>query len=863
MSHARLFWIQLIYSYAGLFLVWIGPAYASDDSDVSTSWWAFRPLADFSEYNFPESSQNPVDFFINARLDEAGIPANEKADRRTLFRRLKYDLLGLPPTPEELKSFMEDPDPDAWSKWIDRFLASPHYGEKWGRHWLDVIRFGESRGFERNEIINNIWPFRDYVIESIQEDKPFDQFIREHLAGDVIGAGDPDQMIGSAFLVAGPYDDVGNQDPAQAAQIRANTLDEMIRTTTEAFLGLTVGCARCHDHKFDPIPAEDYYALYATFSGVRHGSRVLATPEEMERREQTLQPLIREKSELEKSRNAINEAALDRGLAKLSCYEKEWSRPPVQRTGVEEIFPTVEARWVKLVSQGRDDNPKARSGFRIDEFEIWSADPDPVNVSLSSHGSRAYGPSRNIEDFENAYSADLAIDGEIGAQFISASDYLKIELPEVTRINRVQFSSARGEMATQLYKFTFLSEYRIEVSLDGKNWTTVADSHDRQPVNEAHRNHRIQQAELSDEDREKLSEFNRSIAAVQDQINAVPDLPNVWWGSRNAKDAKGPFHVFVGGSPQRPGDPVTPSSLSALESCGAGYELAAGEEEGKRRLALAEWITDPRNPLTPRVLANRVWHYHFGTGIVSTPNDFGEMGSMPSHPELLDFLARYLQENNWSLKALHRLILNSETWQRSSEWNSVAAKIDGESRLLWRFPPRRLNAEEIRDTFLFVSGVLDNRQGGPGFRLYRYLQDNVATYWPLDEFGPETYRRSVYHQNARAARIDFLTDFDQPDCAFSAPRRLTTTTPLQALTTLNHSFTFDMAHALADRIQREVSVDNQPPGMRCGIEQAFRIAYQRDPSPDEMEACLIAVKAGDWNAFCRALLNSNELIYLD
>ena len=242
-----------------------------------------------------------IDELIRAKLAEKELTLNPPADRRTLIRRATYDLIGLPPTPQEVKAFVNDPDPKAYEKLIDRLLASPHYGERWGRHWLDVVRFGESIGYERNVIVNDIWPFRDYVIRSINEDKPFDQFIREHVAGDVFGKDDPDVAVGSAFLVAGPYDDVGNQDPVQAAQIRANTLDEIISATGEAFLGMTLGCARCHDHKFDPITQEDYYGLYATFSGVRHGSVPLATPEQHRREPQKLKPLNEEKAELEKA----------------------------------------------------------------------------------------------------------------------------------------------------------------------------------------------------------------------------------------------------------------------------------------------------------------------------------------------------------------------------------------------------------------------------------------------------------------------------------------------------------------------------------------------------------------------------------
>ncbi|MGI9241136.1 MAG: PSD1 and planctomycete cytochrome C domain-containing protein [Verrucomicrobiales bacterium] len=623
-------------------------------SKASRDWWAYQAL------RTPQLST--IDAFIGARLAEQGLAFNPTADRRTLLRRATYDLTGLPPTPDQVAAFIADQRPDAYARMIDRLLASPRYGERWGRHWLDVVRFGESNGFERNIIIPNLWPFRDYVIKSINDDKPFDQLIREHLAGDVLGAGDPEVAIGSAFLVAGPYDNVGNQDAVAAAQIRADTIDEMIRATSESFLGLTLGCARCHDHKFDPIKSEDYYGLYATFAGVRHGEATLASERQQTDRTARLKPLKRRRAELLELQKSAAAAA-----------EKE---------------------------------------------------------SLKAQ-----------------------------------------------------------------------------------------------------------------------------IAAIDAEIKAIPPLPKAWVGTRTP--APGPFAVFLGGSPQRKGGEALPASLSPLDGQVAPYRLPNDSPESERRVRLAGWITDPDNPLPPRVLANRLWQHHFGIGIVDTPNDFGYMGGRPSHPELLDFLAVKLKQNGWRLKAMHRLIMNSRTYQQSSQWDQAAADIDSGNRLLWRFSPRRLSAEEVRDTLLSISGKLDlDQTGGPGFRLYEYQQDNVATYVPLDRHGPETYRRAIYHQNARASVIDLMTDFDQPDCAFSVPRRVATTTPLQALTMLNHSFGLDMAEALAARVRGDGDAGAQ-------VAAVFEFAYQRQPEPEETSRAVAAVQAHGLRAFCRAILNSSELIYLD
>jgi hypothetical protein len=842
--------VAVIRSWIANGAAWPTDVMLHEKSKADGSWWSLQPLDRFDE-------SASIDSFIEAKLKESGLAMNPAADRRSLIRRATYDLTGLPPTPEETDAFLNDSDEDAYEKLIDRLLRSPHYGERWGRHWLDVVRFGESVGFEQNWIIENAWPFRDYVIRSLNEDKPFDQLIREHLAGDVIGPGDPEIEIGSAFLVAGPYDSVGNKDAEQIAQIRANTIDEMIRATSEAFLGLTIGCARCHDHKFDAIRQKDYYQLYATLSGVRHGSRVVATKAERSTHDAKVRPLNKRKDELTGQRDALNNAINKRAMKNADQHELSWTRKAVDRTGTEDRFKPVEARYIRLIAEGTDTNPKAGRGFRIDEFEIWSSEPEPRNVALSSNGAIATGASRVIEDFPGAYGPQLTIDAKVGTRFISTDVELKIELAQLTSIDRVVFSSARGEIKPDQAKFVFVSDYRIESSLDGKTWEVLASGRDRQPTSQAHRQHRLFKLEISADERKEIARLSHEISQLTRQIKAVLPLRTVWVGNRVVADAKGPFHVFIGGSPQRKGVSVVPASLSTLSKVTPAYRLGEDSSEADRRVALADWIVHQDNPLTPRVLANRVWHYHFGTGIVSTPSDFGFMGDRPSHAELLDWLAAKLVGDKWRLKPLHKAIMMSRTYRQSSDHRENAARIDGDDRLLWRFPPRRLSAEEIRDTMLFVSGSLNTKMGGPGFRLYRYLRDNVATYVPLDTHGVDTYRRAVYHQNARAARTDLMTDFDQPDCAFSTPRRAETTTPLQALTTLNHTFTLDIARALADRLKREAGEDRG-----AQVRRGFVLCFGRPPTENELRDCSDLILQHGLTALCRVLLNTSELIYV-
>ncbi len=431
-------------------------------------------------------------------------------------------------------------------------------------------------------------------------------------------------------------------------------------------------------------------------------------------------------------------------------------------------------------------------------------------------------------------------------------------MPQPQTIQRATWSSDRQQLLEPQHgQTTCVGEYRLEVSLDGASWTEVSNSFDRQPPTPAHRLHRLRQAVITDDERSQLAAFDGDIARLNGEIAQVPMLPTWWIGQ--FQGAPGPFPIFLGGDPQRPGDNVSDADLILLDPLRTEHEFTAGITESERRARLAEWIVSADNPLTSRVLANRLWHYHFGTGLVSTTSDFGQMGSLPSHPELLDWLAARVIEQGWQLKPLHRMIVLSQTYRQSADYREDAAIVDADSRLLWRFPPRRLTGEELRDSMLAAAGVLDlEAAGGPGFRLYQYLEDNVATYVSLDVVGPETYRRAVYHQNARAARVDVMSDFDCPDPAFAAPDRPSTTTPLQALTLLNHQFTLDMAEALSVRLQREGGEE-----AASQVTRAWQLLFAREPDDDELSRSIEFIEKTDLITFCRALLNSNEFLYVD
>lgn len=814
------------------------------------SWWSLQPNQ--TDLN----TAGGIDDFIEAGLKAKGLGFNPPADPRTLIRRMTYDLHGLPPTPEEVAKFEKDcqTGTQAVKDLVERLLASPRYGEQWGRHWLDVVRFGESNGFERNFIIDDIWPFRDYVIRSINEDKPFDQFFIEHLAGDVIGRDNPQVEVGSAFLVAGPYDDVGNQDVVAQKNIRAATIDDMVTATGGAFLGLTLNCARCHNHKFDPIPAEDYYRVRAAFEGVVHGRRVVATKSQRESFEAAMKPLNQELAALTREQAALDKTVDERARAELA--KQRPTRPKVDPLGTDETFPAVEARHLRFVIHRLSSDTAARAtraGGKLTEFRVWSS--DGRNVALASNGTKAEGAKSAVaEDFPEAYGPQYCIDGATGeAWFIGSPPVLTLTFAKPEKVERITFVNARGDRDTDESKVRGATpvEYEVQVSMDGMVWKTVATDEGREPWSPAHGIAKARSRVITPDESTRLAELGERIADVNARIARVPKLPQIWAG--NFVQPKEKTFLHRGGDPMKPGAEVVAASLSILDGTVKPYKLASDTPEGQRRLELARWLVARENPLTPRVLSNRVWHYHFGTGIVDTPSDFGFLGGKPSHPELLDYLAARLVANGWRLKALHREILLSKTYQQSSAWREDGSKADGNARLLWRFPPRRLSAEEIRDTMLAVAGRLQlEPMGGPGFRLYKFTQNNVSTYFPLDRHGPETWRRAVYHQNARASVVDVLTDFDFPDVAFAAPKRASTTTPLQALTLMNHGFTLDMAAALAARIQ-----GGDPVG------SAYARLFQRAPSVTERQASEAFIAAHGAEAFARAMLNANELFHLE
>ncbi len=817
-------------------------------------WWSLRPWRKVeppaAQYDWARTA---IDRFVAARLQERGLKPSPPADRRTLIRRVTFDLTGLPPTPEQVEAFVAAPRPDAYRRLVDRLLDDSAYGERWGRHWLDVARFGESNGYEQNHLRKNAWPYRDWVIRSLNQDKPFNRMILEQLAGDQLAPGDTDVEAATGFLVAGPHDTVKIQNPEGEAQKRANHLDDMIAGTASAFLGLTVHCARCHDHKFDPIQQKDYYRMQAAFAGVRHGDRVWEQPDVIAAYEAAAEPL---RSEIRSAANGLDrlrEAARERVAARreeiLAGY-----RPSVDPAGVEESFEPVEARWVRLTIEAATAK---RKSLDLDELEVWSPEPNPRNLALG--GTASVSSTRVDEASPDTYAAANLIDGKFDKRWISASgmpQWAVVELSHPATVNRVKWSADRLMGFGGRFSRPIPERYKVEVSLDGKQWRTVADSRGRLPHSAEDRERLLLFAVFSADEAQQWEQLEQRRESAKRRLAQLKEPRRAFLG-RFGQPAE-PSFVMLRGDPMRKGDEVSARSIAALSELLAGFALDPNAPEGERRLALARWIASDDNALTARVIANRVWMHHLGRAIVRTPSDFGANGERPTHPDLLEWLAdRLVRKHGWRLKGLHRDIVLSATYRQSSAYREEAAAEDRDAVYLWRRPPRRLSAEEVRDTVLAVSGRLDRTMGGPGFQLYRYTVDNVATYYPIEEFGPETYRRSIYHQHARSVKPELLGQFDCPDTALAAPRRVSTTTPLQALSLLNNPFLLQQAEFLAARSQSDAGDD---PAARIG--RIWRLAFQRAPDAEELGESLAFVDSQGWTMFARAILNANELIHV-
>ena len=771
---------------------------------------------------------NAVDSFVFAKLAKGGLAPSRLAGRPVLIRRLHLVMLGMHPSPGEVAAFVNDPQPDAWERLVDRVLDDPRLGERWAQHWLDVIRYAETHGFETNQERPNAWPFRDWVVDALNHDLPYDQFVRGQLAGDALGS-----STGTGFLVAGPYDLVKSQDINLTLMQRQNELDGMINTTGTTFLGLTLGCARCHDHKFDPVTQRDYYSLQAIFAGVNHAERMI---------DQKRDPALA-------MEQAALESRVDSAKKELTLLEAGIPRfkPPVNTRGNEEVFEPVPARFIRFnIARANRAEPC------VDELEIFA---EGKNVALASAGARATASGVYLDGSNPIHQLALVNDGRYGnsRSWIANSStnaWVQIELAKPATIGRIKWARDREGR----YNDRLAVEYTFEVATEPGQWRTVASSADRPPTGDGTQTKlEYLLAHLKGEEATKVRQLAKCLAGDEQRLGEIHAAMRrtVYAGTFRQPEVT---HVLHRGDPLAKRDEVGPDGIGAL---GGALGLAPNAPEQQRRLKLAQWITTPDNPLTARVIVNRVWKHHFGTGLAATLNDLGVNGVRPTHPELLDWLAAELVSSGWSLKRIHRLILTSRAWRQSSQPRKEALAVDGGSRFLWRFPPRRLEAEVIRDNILLATGTLDSRMGGPGFSGFRVEAENVRHYHPKESYGPADWRRMLYMTKVRQEREPTFGVFDCPDFNQTVPNRSRSTTPLQSLSLLNSPFVLQQAGLLAKRLRHESGTDS-----RAQVARACQLALGREPTREELADASGLVAEHTLEAFCRALFNANEFLFL-
>jgi hypothetical protein len=910
---------------------WSGPAidpleYTSEHR-AGYDWWSLKPLGEVKLPPASTRARNPIDGFIEQKLAAAGLTPSPEADARTLVRRLYFDLIGLPPTPDEVDQFLASYPPslhpsvprssnhdrgterqsdgeEAYEALADKLLASPAYGERWARHWLDVVRFGESQGFERDKLRTNSWRYRDWVIDAFNRDLPYDEFARLQIAGDVLHPGDADALVATGFLTAGPWDEVGKsqQSAAMKLVVRQDELEDLVGTVGQTFLGLTVNCARCHDHKFDPIRTAEYYALTAALSGVEHGEPALPKEAIAAQAGRLRPPLDARRAVLEKELETIEGPHRSAILAARKEFRKK-AEPPQPIAAWE--FNRDARDSIGALHLDLKDGPYLRTGALMLEAKGYAASP-PLKRELAEKTLEAWV---RVDDVAQRGGGVLGVQSLDGTKF-DAITYGERQprrwIAGSNNFRRTQDLDGPEEEKSERFiqmAITYHPDGTIAVYRDGRPHgkpykvtgpPAVFSPGDAQvifglrhsPAEPGRLFHgAVDKARLYDraltadevaslagiapdhvDEKELTAQMSTGERTRRDEIRFELDqvrqaLARVDEAKVYAVAAKKPEPAFVllRGNPNTPGAAAPPGGIASLQGAvSADFGLSAETSDAERRRKLAEWITDRRNPLFARVIVNRLWHYHFGVGLVDTPNDFGFNGGRPSHPELLDWLANELIEHGGSLKHVQRLIVTSATYRRSSRQRADAAAVDAGNRLLWRKSPMRLDAETLRDALLEFSGKLDRTPYGPGFYEFTTFVRNSQFYDMRDPIGATFQRRTIYRTWVRSARSQMLDVFDCPDPSTKAPLRAVTTTPLQALTLLNNSFVLRSADELAKRAKADAGGDHEKQ-----VRQAYRHVFTRDPDSTEAEAGREFVERFGLAALCRVLLNSNELMYVD
>jgi hypothetical protein len=723
---------------------------------AARNYWAFKLPVKAAVPNVPGFT-NPIDRFLEkARQDKALKPA-PRAARLTLLRRAYLDLIGLPPSPEEAAAFLADSSPGAWERVIDALLASPHYGERWGRHWLDVARYADSSGFEHDYDRPNAWRYRDYVIRAFNQDKPYDAFLKEQIAGDELDTKTDDTMIATGFLRAGPRVAFREKDNPER---RYEYLDDLIDTTSRGVLGLTVRCARCHNHKFDPIPQKDYYSLVATFFGYVETTHPLAS------------------------------------RAEADAYQKKLKAIEDRQAALKAEIKKLEAPYVEKLRQDAYRQFPENVQHAIAKPE---AERTPGEQLLAQQVIEQVNPNGRAVD--RVLTPDEAAKKKALADRIAVLDKEKPKpLPE-------------AEIVTD-------GDYRFAPNGDG----------------------------------------DEIIGCPKCRISDATS--GSFLHSGQGRYQVPPSYFLIRGDANARGSLMKPGFVTVATYGNPPIEISPtdGRTSGRRR-ALAEWLASPQNPLTARVIVNRIWHHHFGRGIVATLDNFGKMGDPPTHPELLDYLAVEFMNHGWSIKQVHRSIMTSEAYQMASAYDAAADRErDPQNQYLWRFRAQRLDAEIVRDSILAASGGINLTVGGPP--VFPPLPKEILTsvsfgIWKKEEDGPDVWRRSVYVYRRRGLVFPMFQVFDLPEQNITAGARNVSTVPTQALTLLNDVFVLRHARMFADRVKKDAGGD-----VAGQIDLAYRIALTRPPTETELAVALDSMKNQSLVDLTDVLFNLNEFVYI-
>ncbi len=893
----------------GLLRAWIdqGVSWPATAETAEEQHWSLKPM---TRPEIPKTKnaawpRTPIDRFILSKLEEKGLSPSEDADKRILLRRVYFDVIGLPPTPQEMQAFLSDNSPQAYERVVDQLLSSARYGERWARHWLDIVHYAETHGNDQDRPRPNSWPYRDYVIRSFNQDKSYARFVEEQLAGDVLYPNDPEGAIATGFMATGPWDESSLRD------IQENTIDrqigryldrdDIVMTTMSTFTSTTVHCARCHNHKFDPISQAEYYGLQSVFSAIDKADRPFdLDPQTHSQR----QALLKQKVALEVRPKALMESLLQPPVqTEVAAWEKSISEQggPVVWTVLDPITFTSE----EGATLTKKPDQSVVSGGKRPEADTYTvtAQTDLTNITamrlevLSDGALPKKGPGR--QDNGNLHLTELAVKASPTAdtnQLMNlplqnaAADFNQTDwgvakaidgdpktawgiYPEVGKSHLAVFEFKDNQGFTGGTTFTFVLEqkhggghligrFRLSVTTTPRpvRVNTLPDAIARILAVPADQRTQEQKLELAvqylqTQLEQKLAALPKPQMVYAGVSDFVPD------GSFKPAKVPRPVHVLQRGDINKPGDLAVPGALSCVPELTSRFALADSNDEGERRAALARWIVDPKNTLTWRSIVNRVWHYHFGRGMVDSPNDLGRMGGRPTHPELLDWLATTFRENGGSFKKLHRLILTSSVYRQSSAHNPQFAQIDADNRLLWRMNRSRLDAESIRDATLQIVGKLDLEMGGPSVK--QFVQSPgihvtpVVDYAKFDVDSRESYRRSIYRFIFRTLPDPFMDSLDCADSSQLTATRNTSVTALQALAMLNNHFMVRQSEHFAERLSRsESDLDTQ-------ITFAYRLALGRPPTPDETrELSAYAGKYGLANV-CRLILNSNEFIFVN